>query len=172
MKTKICEKKFKFDYFDLQAHFVNNKQVLEIYNKHISDIEIVIVERQEEKYLNDIDYIFEGEDWGVNLYNFVSDNMNNNKILNDKAFISKLNIDKLIKLIDKSNSKNLYYFKYTLDHIYGFSNLKDFYKQDKESVDNLISRIDKLDSSNYGVTKKEAMIYLKEKLIQASKLLE
>ena len=172
MKTKICEKKFKFDYFDLQAHFVNNKQVLEIYNKHISDIEIGIVERQEEKYLNDIDYIFEGEDWGVNLYNFVSDNMNNNKILNDKAFISKLNIDKLIKLIDKSNSKNLYYFKYTLDHIYGFSNLKDFYKQDKESVDNLISRIDKLDSSNYGVTKKEAMIYLKEKLIQVSKLLE
>lgn len=98
--------------------------------------------------------------------------MKNNKILNDKSFISKLNIDKIIELIDKINSKNLYYFKYTLDYIYSFSNLKDFYKQDKETVDNLISEIDKLDCSNYEVTKKEAIIYLKEKLIQVSNLLD
>ena len=172
IKTKICKKKFKFDYLDLQAHLINNKKVLEIYNKHIKDIEIDVVERQEEKYLSDIDYIFENEDWGVNLYNFVSDSKNCNKTLIDKKFLSKFNIDKIIKLIDESDSKNLYYFKYTLDHIYSFSNLKDFYKQDKESVNNLISEIDKLDNSNYSVTKKEALIYLKDKLTQVKSLLE
>ena len=171
MRTKICKTKFKFKYLDLNSHFITNKKVLDIYNQHIKDIEVDIAERQEEKYLSNIDNIFESKDWGVNLYNFVFDSKNKNKILNDKKFLSKFDINKIIKLIDESNSKNIYYFKYALDRIYSFSNLKDFYGQDKESVNNLISRINKLDCSHYGVTKKEAIIYLKEKFIQVSKLL-
>lgn len=169
MRTKICKTKFKFNYLD--SHFITNENVLDIYNQHIKDIEVDIAEIQEEKYLSDIDNIFESKDWGVNLYNFVFDIKNKNKILNDKEFLSKFDINKMIKLIDESSSKNIYYFKYALDHIYSFSNLKDFYERDKESVNNLISRINKLDCSHYGVTKKEAMIYLKEKMIQIYKLL-
>lgn len=172
IRSIVRKNKLEFNDFDLRAHFVNDENILKIYNKHIKTITECIIEVHDEKYQSDINYILQSKDWGLTLYNFVSDSKNNNKILNDKSFISKLNIDKIIELIDKSNSKNLYYFKYTLDHIYSFSNLKDFYKQDKESVDNLISGIDKLDSSNYGVTKKEAIIYLKEKLIQVSNLLD
>ena len=172
IRSIVRKNKFEFNDFDLRAHFVNDENILKIYNKHIKTITKCIIEVHDEKYKSDINYILQSKDWGLTLYNFVSDSKNNNKILNDKSFISKLNIDKIIELIDKSNSKNLYYFKYTLDHIYSFSNLKDFYKQDKESVDNLISGIDKLDSNNYGVTKKEAIIYLKEKLIQVSNLLD
>ena len=33
-----------------------------------------------------------------------------------------------------SNIKNVYYFKYSLDHIYGFANLKDYYASDLDCL--------------------------------------
>lgn len=170
MKNKIIERKYKFSFFDLEAHFVNDEKIKKIYSNHIKSITKDIIKDEKEKYLSDIDYIFECSDWGNKLYTFVCDKNNYNKILNSKEFMSRFNMNKLASLINKSDSKNLYYFKYSLDRIYNFSNIKDYYEGDRDNIIKLNSLIGELETENYGVTKKEALNYIKEELTKISDL--
>ena len=85
--------------------------------------------------------------------------------------MAKLNIDKIINNINKSNSKNIYHFKYCIDRIYNFSNLREFYEKDIPNLEKLIIGLEELNTAKYGVTKKEAIEYLIKTLKDKLKIL-
>lgn len=79
-----------------------------------------------------LDEIFENDDWALAFYKYVE--QVKPETLTDKKFFSVLDYKKIIKILLNSNIKNVYYFKYSLDHIYGFANLKDYYASDLDCL--------------------------------------
>ena len=55
--------------------------------------------------------------------------------------------------------------------MYSFGNLKEYYDSDREAFEELIDGISKLKKEKYGVTKKEAVNYLKSVLSEKCELL-
>ena len=79
-----------------------------------------------------LDEIFENNDWALSFYKYVE--QLKLETLTDKKFFSALDYKKIIGKLLNSNIKNVYYFKYSLDHIYGFANLKDYYVSDLDCL--------------------------------------
>ena len=112
--------------------------------------------------------IFEAEDWGIKLNEYLREV----DCINKKQFLSEFDVETLIEKIKNSNSKNIYNFKYCIDKIYNFSNLKDFYINDLENLKQLIEGLDEMDKNSFGITKKEAIEYLSKILKEKMELLE
>ena len=112
--------------------------------------------------------IFESKDWGVKLNEYIREQ----DCIEKKQFLNEFDIDTIVEKIKNSNSKNIYNFKYCIDRIYNFSNLKDFYINDLEKMEQLIEKLKDIDKDSFGITKKEAIEYLIKTLKEKIKLLE
>ena len=147
----------KIEYIDFHE-FVHSEKVAMIYNKHVEEIREKIdatnvIENKKKKKK-----AFESKDWGIELYEFVKDNRQ--QYLNKKGFMKELNVATIITKIKESDSNNIYYFKYSLDVIYNFSNLSEYYSADKENIEKLIKALDDMDKTSFGVTKIEIIEYM------------
>lgn len=163
MKEQIL--RCKVQYIDWHT-MIENPTVVEIYNKNIKVLKDAISQKGEEEKEIEINEIINDNDWGIKLNDYCYERKD--EFLNDGMFLAKLNIDKIINNIINSNSKNVYHFKYCIDRVYHFSNLKEFYKKDIPNFQKLIQGLEQMNKDEYGVTKKEAIGYLtkisKEKL--------
>lgn len=163
MKEQIL--KDKVQYIDWHT-MIEDPAIVEIYNKNIKDLKEAINQKGEKEKEIEINEIINDNDWGIKLNDYCYERKD--EFLNDRMFLAKLNIDKIINNIINSKSKNIYYFKYCIDRVYRFSNLKEFYEKDIPNFQKLIKELEKMNKDEYGVTKKEAIEYLtkisKEKL--------
>ena len=157
MKEQIL--KVKVQYIDWHT-MIEHPAVVEIYNKNIKVLKDAINQKGEEEEEVEINEIINDNDWGIKLNDYCYERKD--EFLNDRMFLAKLNIDKIISNITNSNSKNIYHFKYCIDRVYRFSNLKEFYEKDIPNFQKLITGLEKMNKDEYGVTKKEAIEYLAE----------
>ena len=165
MKDRIEGK--KIEYIDFHE-FVYSEEVAKIYNTHVEEFKEKIKSTNIIENQKSIEKALESKDWGIELYDIVKERRQT--YLNKKEFMKEFDIDKIIGKIKESDSNNIYYFKYCLDAIYDFSNLKEYYSEDKENIEKLIKALDDIDKTSFGVTKKEIIEYmntvLKEILIK------
>ena len=157
MKEQIL--KGKVQYIDWHT-MIESPAIVEIYNKNIKILKDAINQKEEDEKEVEINEIINDNDWGIKLNDYCYEKKD--EFLNDKMFLAKLNIDKIINNIKNSNSKNIYNFKYCIDRVYRFSNLKEFYEKDIPNFQKLIKGLEKMNKDEYGVTKKEAIGYLTE----------
>ena len=154
--TKILEKQ---TVEDLTFHqFFEDNNVAGIYNKNIKHITDRLNSIRSSNYLKNVEDALNSEEWGVNLYDFVS--KNRQRYLNQKAFLKSFDIDRIIDNIEKSNVKNIYYFNYCLHEIYNFSNLNEYYSDDKDNIEKLMESLEKMNKENFGVNKKKIINYI------------
>lgn len=166
MKEQIL--KSKVEYIDWHT-MIEQPEVVEIYNKNINVLKDTIKTRENEKKEIELNEIINDVDWGIKLNDYCYERKDD--FLNDRIFLAKLDIQKIVNNINNSNSKNIYHFKYCIDRVYRFSNLREFYEKDIPNFEELISALEKLDKDTYGVTKKEAIGYLIEILKDKLKIL-
>ena len=155
------------DYIDFHV-LARDDQVAKIYNKNIKYIEDKLENSCKNQNIANINEIFKSEDWGIKLNEYVREQ----NYINKRQFLNEFDIDIIVEKIKNSNSKNIYYFKYCIDRIYNFSNLKDFYISDLEKMEQLIGKLNDMDKDSFGVTKKEAIEYLSKTLEEKRDLLK
>ncbi len=155
------------DYIDFHV-WARDEQVAEIYNKNIKYIKNKMEISSQNQKNSNLKEIFESEDWGIKLNEYVKEQ----DCLNKKQFLNEFDIDAIVEKIKNSNSKNIYNFKYCIDRLYNFSNLKEFYINDLEKIKKLIKELEDMDKDNFGITKKEAIEYLSKILKEKKELLE
>ena len=170
MEDKI-DKNLDRKYYINYDQMIRDEKVLNIYNKNIERLKIASKNKKNIINNDSIENILNDDDWGIKLYNYIHESENYNYFFNGKGFLSKLNIRKIINNIDKSNNRNIYYFKYCIDRMYSFGNIKEYYDSDREAFEELINGISKLEKDKYGVTKKEAINYLESVLSEKLQLL-
>ena len=61
-----------------------------------------------------------------------------------RTILKNIDILKLSELIEKSNSKEIWELRGQLHMIYGISNLKDVYQNDKTNIDELKKQSEKI----------------------------
>lgn len=129
IKEKIIKgEKVSINEYDI----IDNESASIICSRHFTKIKDELEKYKNNIYEKEVESVFESKEWGVEFYEFVKDNKNT--YINNKKFFSTFNNNNIIKLLMKSNIKDVYYFKYTLDYVYSFSNLKDYYYSDLESL--------------------------------------
>lgn len=170
MENKI-DKNLDRKYYINYDQIIRDEKVLNLYNKNIERLKLASKNKNISINNDSLENILNDEDWGIKLYNYIHESENYNYFFNGKGFLSKLNIEKIINNIDNSNNKNIYHFKYCIDRMYGFGNIKEYYGSDREAFEELINGISKLEKDKYGVTKKEAVNYLKSVLSEKLELL-
>lgn len=170
MENKINKNLDKKCYINYDQ-IIRDDKILNIYNKNIERLKIANKTKNININNDSLKIILNDNNWGIELYDYIQKSENYNYFFYGKGFLSKLNIEKIVNNIAKSNSKNIYHFKYCIDKIYSFGNIKEYYDSDKESLKELISGISKLEKDKYGVTKKEAVNYLVSILSEKLKLL-
>ena len=87
--------------------------------------------------------------WGKEFYDYVL--KYENDAVEDIEFINKIDIDKLINIINRSNSKNIDLFRIALCKMYKYSNIDELYMDDYENLYLLYKSLD--ENGNYGITK-------------------
>ncbi len=127
--NKIEEKVNMVDNVSFNEHnFFEEGNVAKIYNQYMEKLKEKVKVKNDYKKSNELEKILDSNDWGVKLYNYVNEQYDN--YLSQHKFFSTLNIDKIIQNVKKFEIKNIYYLKYTLDSIYNFSNINEYYKGD------------------------------------------
>lgn len=79
-----------------------------------------------------IEQLLDDDNWSIRFYEYIKEIKN--KTMQEKKFFSTLDYKKIISKLMKSNVKDVYYFNYSLNYIYDFSNLKDYYISDLQSL--------------------------------------
>ena len=170
MENKI-DKNLDRKYYINYDQIIRDEKVLNLYNKNIERLKLASKNKNIIINNDSLENILNDEDWGIKLYNYIHESENYNYFFNGKGFLSKLNIEKIINNIDKSDNRNIYHFKYCIDRIYSIRNIKEYYDSDREAFEALINGISKLKKEKYGVTKREAMNYLQSVLSEKLELL-
>lgn len=109
-----------------------NPTVSKIYEKNIKNIRELIKEKEIKDTENEINNIYNSQDWGTKLKLYCEKNISN--FLNKKSFAYILKRDLIIKNIEKKEIKEIYQFWYALQKIYNSTNIKEYYKNDKEAL--------------------------------------
>lgn len=125
------------DYIDFH-NFFPDQETANIYNKHADDLRKIIDKTSNKHDKQSLQNIYESKNWGVDLYNYVKSLKN---IYNLKEKKEIINYSKLISNIEKSNNKNIFYFKYTIDIL---NEHKFFNNDDIEKINLIIDNLSQL----------------------------
>lgn len=139
------------DYIDFHV-FTRDEQVAKIYNKNVKHIKDKMEFSSKHQNIINLKKIFESEDWGIKLNKYIREQ----DYINKRQFLNEFGIDTIVEKIKNSNSKNIYNFKYCIDRIYNFSNLKDFYINDLENMERLIEKLNDMDKDSFEIIKKRS----------------
>lgn len=161
IENKVVELNFSTMEIDMK------KETLDIYNEYAKKFDNIIIENRINTHSDKIMNALLSDSWGENLYELYI----KNNVIYGGGFLKNINIHTLIQKIDESDTKNIFYFKYTIDKIYGISNIDEFYSIDKENLESLINQLKKLNHNNYCKTKKYALKVLLEVLIEKLRIL-
>lgn len=109
-----------------------NPIVSKIYEKNIKNIRKLIKEKEIKDTEKEINNIYNSPDWGIKLKLYCETNISN--FLDKKSFAYILKKDLIIKNIEEKEIKEIYQFWYALQKIYNSTNIKEYYKNDKETL--------------------------------------
>lgn len=116
--------------------FINDSNVLSIYNDLYNEISNIHEKCEKYDYSESIDKCANADDWGIELYNFIS---HYNRITQTDGLISYIDLNNLKKKFLDNNIKNIYYFKYALDEYYQQCNWNQICTSEKEKLNELNS---------------------------------
>lgn len=89
-----------------------------------------------------------------------------NQAMGRRAFISLFSSDELLDFIKKSDNETFGDFRSLVNRVYSFSNIKDYFEEDKESIEKLINELEKYSEKCESKTKRKLIEwfidYLKE----------
>ena len=145
LEKNISENKVNGQYCEDRL-FDGTKETVEIYNKNIMNIKKLVDKKEIDDNLKDLNDIYDSYKWGELFKEYCE--KNNGKFLNQKHFADALNIDFILSNIKDKDIEQVYEFWYSLQKIYNFSNIKEYYENDKEMLINLknsLSQIDNVD---------------------------
>lgn len=150
------------DYIALES--ISDESIKEKYTSIINSMKERLKEKRKSINNDNLKYCLENiDEWGERLYYYVIDD--SNKQLNQKAFFSQVNLEKLKKNIKESNCENLSFFRYTIYEIYKYFSGEEEYKRDSDSIMELIECVNEIISSNLNnLTKKKNLEMLLELL--------
>lgn len=133
---KIFEVNSDFDIFGFGNPF-NEKEEQQQYSEAINELKEEFKRIKEQAKINTLkSIIINSKDWTKNLYNYVQ--KNRDEFLLQRTFLGFINFNELVNAIKFSSSAQITDFRSIINHIiYSFDNLNEFYKADKEIIDNL-----------------------------------
>lgn len=165
MKKSLIDN--KVDYIDFHT-MLNDQKTVDVYNKYSKEFNDIINQNRNKNSSDTIIAILLSENWGEKLYNLYI----KNNVIHGEGFLNKLDVNLIIENIKICSTKDIFYFKYTIDNVYHFGNIKDFYMMDRENLELLIERINKMNKTKFGKTKIYALDLLVETLNEKLKLLK
>lgn len=157
----------KVDYIDFHT-MLNNQKTVDVYNKYSKEFNDIINQNRNKNNSDKIITILLSENWGENLYNLYI----KNNVIHDEGFLNKLDVNLIMENIKFCSTKDIFYFKYTIDNVYRVGNIKDFYMMDRDNLEFLIEKINKMNKAKFGKTKIYALNLLVETLNEKLKLLK
>ncbi|AZV58363.1 hypothetical protein [Clostridium sp. AWRP] len=101
--------------------------------------------------------------WGEKFYEYCHNNKQQINVLDNKFFFN-IDIETMLKKIEKSSVKDLYGLLSGIEEIYSFSNLNDVFKADINNLEKIISKLDIDQLSDGKITKRFALEKIKDKL--------
>ena len=131
LETNIKENKVKGKYCE-DSFFDISSKTGEFYKNNIQKIKQMVREKNNEDQRNTLKNILNSDNWGTKLKNYCVTNSSN--FLSNKEFACILDIDMIIFNIKNKSIQEIYEFWYSLKKIYNFSNVKDFFENDKEKL--------------------------------------
>jgi hypothetical protein len=165
MKNSLIDN--KVDYIDFHM-MLNDQKTIDVYNKYSKEFNDIINQNRNKKSTDTIITILLSENWGEKLYNLYI----NNNVIYSEGFLNKIDINLITENIKICTTKDIFYFKYTIDKVYYFGNIKDFYMMDRENLELLIEIINKMNKTKFGKTKIYALNLLVDTLNEKLKLLK
>lgn len=148
------------DYVDFHE-FLTDKDTAEVYNKHVERIQKIMKEKKSENNSNDLRKMYNSPEWGIKIYEYTS--QNKDYYLSQKSFIRYIDIQEIINKIKVSNNNNIFHFKYAIDMIYKYNNLKEYYIEDVPVLKEISLELSKIIQDNeYDKMKMYAIETLKE----------
>lgn len=150
------KKERDFGTFDEHSAIFQEKSKLKRYKQIVEQIKKEMEASKNEKYREEINKYLDYDDWGVKLYNYITLLNEEKRDIKEKSFISNLDMCKLKDKIESSNSFNISYFRYVINEIYSFSNIKDFYSKDANNIEKMIKFIkEMLEKNKFDIIKQE-----------------
>lgn len=165
MKKSLIDN--KVDYIDFHT-MLNDQKTVDVYNKYSKEFNEIINQNRNKNSSDSIITILSSENWGEKLYNLYI----KNNAIHGEGFLNKLDVNLIVENIKSCSTKDIFYFKYTIDNVYHFGNIKDFYMMDRKNLELLIEKINKMNKTNFGKTKIYALNVLVETLNEKLKLLK
>ena len=99
--------------------------------------------KNKEKNISEIDNILKsGEGWGEKLGDYYF--LKQNEILKSGSFIKDFDMEELLELLTISKTRDVADFTRTINSVYSFSNIKEFYANDSENLRVLKKGIEKV----------------------------
>ena len=157
------------NYIDFHA-FIDDQKVLDIYNLKVQEFNLIIKENRIEKYKTKIELLLEQENWAEKLNDYVYENNKNGLFINERGFLAKLDIDMIVSNLKKSDNKNIFCFKYAIERVYNFSNLKEYFSDDLDNLNKLIDELNKFKDSD-DIMKSFALNHLYNTLVKKQELI-
>lgn len=124
--------------------FWESGEILKRYENNIKKIRELVENKKYEEDNNRLGDIFNSDAWGSEFKYYCE--INNSRFMEQKHFADILDIDKIIFNIENKEIKQIYNFWYGLQKIYNFSNINEYYKNDKQKLLNLKNRFLKIEN--------------------------
>ncbi len=119
-----------------------NDNVRDRYYRLVAPFKEQIKKSNTEKSQILINMCFENfQNWGNDFYDFCYEHKE--FFLNNKEFFFLIDLEKLVKCFENTNTKNIYRFIDGIRCVYSFENLNDFYKKDLKKILEFKQLIDK-----------------------------
>lgn len=166
MKYNIQQCQEKIELQRWHATFICNTD-REQYALKIKELTEEIEAKNNDQRMEELSNMLSDENtWGTKVGDYVREHTN----CADNSFICKINANKILTLIENSNSENIENFRYALGDFYSFSNIADYYRDD---YDNLKIIYDGLNPNNseFDLIKRKNIEWLKDLISQKMELL-
>lgn len=86
-----------------------------------------------------INSLLNKDNWGEMFYSYIK--KNESEYLNKRGYLEIIDVDKITDNIKQKNIANIYDFKYALDKMYGFSNVREYYENDYDVLKELYNTV-------------------------------
>ena len=154
------------DYELLDVAF-DSEEIKEEFNEVLKDVKKAVDEKNNKNRIFDINEIIKASDgWGEKFHDYCSVRSNGYRIR--KCFFNNIDIDNLIEVIKKSNTKDISDFRRNIYTIYDINNIKEIFFGDLPQINKFYEDLNELINSEeyeeYGVSKKYNINLLKDNM--------
>lgn len=154
MKLKIQNMQMKMDVENFQHHFLEDKELLEVFHGYYDPVYALILEKNrdiDKKEINEkLDY-----STGEMFLEYCRNNYND--FFDKRSFMSYVDMKTLEKLIMKGTIEDIYSISSAFNKVYYFGNLYEFYSDDIERLETFKKDLEQIKTETEGNTRKKAI---------------